>query len=334
MEHKLFIKRLTSQILSYSGIFSVLSKKSNDAIILMYHRITNKEKDNSDGIQPGMYVSPRSFRSHLKYLKKNYTVLPLSKLIDRHNNGLTLKGYCSITFDDGWLDNYSEAYPLLREYKLPATIFLATGYIGTNEMFWPEKLVYYLSQVNFISSTNTGSLLERLKIDLKSDAKYSGDVFEKAIIALKKWSPKDRQKLLSHLKNQCKNHPSVRLLMNWDEVIEMQKSGLIEFGAHTVNHVILDQVKLEEAEREISQSRSVIYEKLGIMPELFAYPNGNYTSEIKELLKKHGFKAAVITRKGKLGKNHDLYEIPRIGVHQDISSTIPLLQARIIISGF
>ena len=122
--------------------------------------------------------------------------------------------------------------------------------------------------------------------------------------------------------------------MNWDEAAEMGKSNLVEFGAHTVNHEILDQVSLERAEYEISSSCSEIEEHLGTRVNLFAYPNGNYNQAIKKIIRHEGLKAAVTTRKGLMTASSDIFEIPRIGIHEDVGSTIPLFLARILFNRF
>ena len=122
--------------------------------------------------------------------------------------------------------------------------------------------------------------------------------------------------------------------MNWDEIRGMQASGLIEFGAHTHSHVMLDQVSLAEAEQEIQLSRDEIERQLGVAPTLFAYPNGNYTPELEALLVRHGFKAAVTTRKDWLKMGVSLFRIPRIGMHEDVSNTIPLFLSRLLFKRF
>lgn len=114
----------------------------------------------------------------------------------------------------------------------------------------------------------------------------------------------------------------------------MKKSGLVNFGAHTANHVILDQVSLQEAEREIIQSRKELENQLSVRPELFAYPNGNYNRDLPVILLRNNFKGAVNTHKKWFGKEVPLFGIPRIGIHEDVSCTIPLFFARILLKRF
>ncbi|MCK4536462.1 MAG: polysaccharide deacetylase family protein, partial [Desulfuromonadales bacterium] len=157
---------------------------------------------------------------------------------------------------------------------------------------------------------------------------------DNAVLTLKGWSPHEREKVLEHLRSAGTTPPPGRLLMNWEEAREMQASGLITFGAHTVNHVILDQVPQRQAEEEIVRSLQELESRLGVRPELFAYPNGNVTGDLRAILKRNGFRGAVTTRKGLIGEGVSLFEIPRIGMHEDVSRTIPLFLARILLKRF
>jgi len=321
-------------IASFSHRFGVLKylrsrREHNSALILMYHRVLGVLSAGADFVQPGMYVSTETFRCHMRFLKEVFNVLPLAELVERIESDKCVSGCCAITFDDGWLDNYTHAFPVLQELQIPATIFLATNFIGTDRMFWPEELSYYLSQPEVMALAKINPLLQRIYTD-NITVKY----LDNAIQFMKTYSPVEREELLSHLRStNVSTHPK-RMLMNWDEAKHMQASGLINFDAHTANHAILDQISLDEAEEEIITSRNEIEQRLGRTPEFFAYPNGNYSDDLKALLKRNGFRGAVTTRKGWLDKDVGLFEIPRIGMHEDVSCTIPLFYARIVLERF
>lgn len=328
MNKNIYIKNAISHLLLHSGLFYILSSVNKSAPILMYHRILSPEYKEQTFVQPGMYVSTKSFRSHLLFLKKHYQILPLTELIQRAGKP-DIKRCCAITFDDGWLDNYTQAYPLLVLYRIPATIFLTTGFIGTYRLFWPEELASYMKLPESKSVFRQHHVFKRLFASEELDIKNSKVFIDSAIMALKGWAPQERTELIEQLRKITNISFRERSLMNWQEVKKMEESGLITFGAHTANHVMLDQVPLEEAEAEIVQSRNAIKDHLGFTPKFFAYPNGNYNFELKRLLRKHDFISAVTTKKGWFNKDCDFFEIPRIGIHEDISSTIPLFQARI-----
>lgn len=329
------VKNLSATLFHSVGILSGLGfyKRRNKAIVLMYHRMLRSPREEPVFVQPGMYVSTDTFRRQAAFLKEKFHVLPLAELVERIETGKSVGGCCAITFDDGWRDNFTHAFPVLQEFQLPATVFLATGFIGTNRLFWPEELAFYLQQSEVRSKPRQSQVVDRF-LSKVADDKNAEDFIENAILTLKSWSPGEREEVLEHLRLACPAVPRVRPLMNWEETKEMQSSALISFGAHTSNHVILDQVSQEQAEEEIACSQQEIENRLGVRAEFFAYPNGNFTSSLQAILKKHGFRGAVTTRKGWVGAGEPLFEIPRIGMHEDVSRTIPLFLARILLERF
>jgi hypothetical protein len=110
--------------------------------VLMYHRVLTKDELARYPVQPGMYVLDSVFAQQMSFVRSNFTVLSLQELLDLWQRGewSAHARYCVITFDDGWLDNYRHAYPVLKQLRMPATIFLPTDYVGRNEWFWPDQL--------------------------------------------------------------------------------------------------------------------------------------------------------------------------------------------------
>ncbi|MBA2883002.1 peptidoglycan/xylan/chitin deacetylase (PgdA/CDA1 family) [Desulfosalsimonas propionicica] len=301
--------------------------------MLMYHRVLDAPEQETVFVQPGMYVRTETFRRHIAFLKNSFSVLSLWEIVSRIREGKSVGRCCAITFDDGWRDSYTRAFPVLKEFGVPATIFLATGFIGTNRLFWPEEFAYYLRLPEIREAARQKSDVLDKTIQRLSGA-GEGRILDECISALKVLQAQEREELLAYLRTICQSPPPERLLLNWDEAGQMQESGLVSFGGHTADHVILDRVPKEKAEQEIMQSCRDIKEHLGVRPDLFAYPNGNYNPEIKALLEKHGIRGAVTTKKGWLTKQTDLLEIPRIGMHEDVVRTIPLFLGRIFLKGF
>jgi peptidoglycan/xylan/chitin deacetylase (PgdA/CDA1 family) len=122
--------------------------------------------------------------------------------------------------------------------------------------------------------------------------------------------------------------------MNWDEVLAMHQSGLVDFGSHTANHVILDQVSLDEARYEVVFSRRKIEAHLGVRIKLFAYPNGNFNSSLLEVVANNDFTGAVTTKSGWVAQDTNVLTLPRIGLHEDVCIDTARFYARLVLQRF
>ena len=334
---KALLKKIIASALYYSGglaLYRALFVR-NKAMVLMYHRILPSGERRMPPVQPGMYVTVETFRRQIQFLKTHFTVVSLGELVRRVAEGRNVHRCCVVTFDDGWLDNVEHGYPVLEQYSVPATIFLAAAYVGTKRWFWPEELSWCLAKLHN-GAVKIGDLplvlrkeLGRVGLGTPSSLEES---IEWAVRTLKKKPPEQRMEFIRQLKEECglRKHCN-RLLMNWHEVRELGKSGLIEFGSHTMNHVLLDQLQVTDAQGEIDISREVIERKSSRKCMFFAYPNGNYNERTLSLVGTEGFTAALTTKRGYVAPDSPLLQLPRIAVHEDVSSSRPLFLWRLVI---
>jgi len=177
---KLLIRRLGSELIFQSGLIRAFQAINKPAWrILMYHRVVDPNTL-SHPLSPGMYVRPETFRMQMLLLKSKYRVISLNELLnDLKNNSAPTTPTVVITFDDGWLDNYTFAFPILKELGLPATIFIATALIGTNNanavldslnsnpsercfLNWDEISEMKSSVVSFASHSHTHRNMDQL----------------------------------------------------------------------------------------------------------------------------------------------------------------------------
>jgi peptidoglycan/xylan/chitin deacetylase (PgdA/CDA1 family) len=228
----------------------------------------------------------------------------------------------AITFDDGYKDNYLNAYPILKKYNVTATIFLVTGYIGTGNLFWWDKVSYVIHNTT----------LERLELDsfgiypLKTTQQRSLAV-SVIIERLKGIQDGDKNSVIEELISisgvDIPSNLGKELILSWAEVREMAKNG-IDFGAHTVNHPILTRLPLEEARKEIIESKKCMEDELDRPVNAFSYPNGgptDFNEDIKKIIKDSGFFCAVTDAPPKLVvPGTDLYELGRIAPGWDLGT--------------
>jgi len=185
-------------------------------------------------------------------------------------------GAVAVTLDDGYLNNHEEAWPILENYGVPATIYLATGYIGTGRMMWSDRL-----EAAILGTKRTRLDIQvrnrRIVHDLSSETDRITAFLE--IKALCKASPNDFKDeiidvLTRYLDTSVAEEHPLYAFMAWDQVREMDASPLIDFGAHTVDHVSLARVPDDEMRNQINSSVEALERELGHRCRFFSYPEG------------------------------------------------------------
>lgn len=261
------------------------------------------------------FLDEASFRKQLRYINKHFEVLPLSEAIERLSGVKRHQPMAAITFDDGFQNIYDVAYPILKEFRIPATIFPATGFIDTNDTLWYCRINRALTVTNKSSISWDGCKYDLSSKKLKAKA---AAIIQDRIKRLK--HPQLLQKLqeiileLGDDSDFAINIGSPYRMLSHSAISEMVSSGLIEFGAHTHNHAILSLLTSEEQEYEIGKSINMIQELTGHTCELFAYPNGrkqDYDEESIRILRRLGIRACVTTESGKNNEGTPLSELLR-----------------------
>jgi len=310
---------------------------SNYFLVLMYHRIISLN-DVGKGIQAGMYVQAETFEDHIRFLKTSFSILSISELqsyTEKQSSISHDKPLCAITSDDGWHDFYTKAFPILKAHKVPATVFLPTDFIGTNDWFWTDRLGYLLfKRLNSNCSQNcnrgSGNAVVNKLVELKGSQESR---LEEAIEILKEYRDDEINEILSELSDRWNldQNPSGRSFLNWEEVREMAQSGLITFGSHTVTHKILTTLSDQEIHDELIKSRKRLIVEQVVDPSFipFCYPNGNYNDKIAAMAKDTGYDLAVTTKKGWNNLESGPFTLRRIGIHQDMTSSDAMFGCRI-----
>ncbi|MCB0103933.1 MAG: polysaccharide deacetylase family protein [Anaerolineales bacterium] len=267
----------------------------NSLTVINYHRINEPHHPSFDSFKPNVSATPSMFEEQMQYLQKQFQIISVSDLSLWLEKKKELPPYAAlITFDDGYLDNYTYAFPILRKYKFPAVIFLATGHIGTDEPFHWDLAAYSFShtekeRVFFPNEKNARTW------HTKAEALKVCHLWVEGIKLL---PDEEKQKWVEQLPTQLdvsipKNYFK-NLMCNWDQVREMNQNG-INFGGHTINHPILSRISLEMAQTQIKGSKDRIEEELNTPVLSFAYPNGmkaDINKNIEAITKQAGYKVA------------------------------------------
>ena len=323
---KHLVRHLAANAYSYSpGYLQALRGR---VAILTYHRVVRHEDLPRQYIQPGMYVTTETFEKHAKLLQDQFDVISFPALLRMWDEQTwdARRRYCVITFDDGWLDNYTQAFPILKCHGIPASIFLPTAFVGTNDWFWPEKAAWVYRQYAAKSESKKQQSLAALEREDLRTGKISRGLLEGGIDALiegcKAFELEQIERLVSRWLDMLDVRlPVERQVINWDEARVMSAAG-ITFGSHSVNHAILTKLKPQEVWQEIKDSwKALTQHQVNSVP-VFCYPNGDWSTDIGQAVKAAGYRAAITTEFGYEGPApaHQ-FGLKRINVHDRISST-------------
>lgn len=287
--------------------------------VFMFHRVLPQSEECYDA---GMATSKEAFGEMLDWLTENFHVVPLDELVRRRGEPLDRKRpACAITFDDGWVDNFLHAFPLLRARSLPAAIFLPLEFIGTKRRFWQERLWLYTRQLE--PNAYRQAAIEKaarhfpwFPITPRTLAAEGG--LKRFLMTRPTEEAGEFVEYLAESARLSAEMPD-RAFLNWNEVLTMRDSE-ISFGSHTLNHVLLTHMQPERAESEIRKSRRELQERLGVEISCFSYPWGAANSFTRGVVKEAGYKYAVGTLPGLIRDNADLCLLPRIASNSILRS--------------
>ncbi len=308
---KLLLRRSIKSVAALAQIFRAPSQ--NAVTILGYHRVVaDIEKAEQNSIY-GLVVSKETFREHCRILKRNFDVIGLEEAAEfLESETFSYLPKAVITFDDGYLDNYEEAFPILREFDLPATIFLPTQFIGKNETlshdkaFWLAKTV--LEQNIEIEKIFLKAGLSAEKAHISANASDVLDLTDKIVYL----PVEQRDIIISELEKmlEIRDYPGEYRLLNWEMVREMNQNG-ISFGDHTATHPVLPLEDEKLFAIEIFESKQLLEKELGNTVFSFAYPNGKYNESVRQQIIKAGYKVAVTTDKRPNKSGEDQFVLGR-----------------------
>jgi len=305
----------------FSGLNYLVSfLRRRRPLILMYHSVNHR---GCPYVYPDNIVNVENFKRQMHYLSRKKRIISLSELVEYIESDIEFPpNVVVITFDDGYYDFYSKAYPILKNYKIPCTLFPITRLLTTGEAKWEDALAYLINITGAKSLTIRIEGVDR-EYNLFSQRWKLGCIRELNFLLLK-MSDAERCNILSEIEHQLNlsSKAPERIMLSWKEILELQRDGIVSFGPHTHSHCNLAEVSPEMAELEISKSKEEMERFLGKQCILFSYPfgkKGNFNKEIKEMLRAKGFLSAVTTIPGRVSKKSDLFELKRIAAIDDAS---------------
>ena len=285
-------------------------------LILTYHRFS-REKDQAK-------VSVCEFESHLEYLKKHNRVLPLTETIDHLREGKTLPPNTTvITIDDGYADAFDLAFPLLKKFGFPATVYAITDFIDEKIWLWTDLMRYVLLNTKNDSIKIQFSPTDTITTDL-TDAANRLETATRINERLKKLPNEQKNSKIKEVANELQVKipelpPADFAAMNWDQVREMDAVN-VRIESHTVTHPILTNVGQADLDFEMQTSKKRLEGILDRQVEHFCYPNGSLNKNVQKAAENAGYKSAVTTAYGFNDASTDPFLMNRIDAHSTIEN--------------
>ncbi len=294
--------------LRYSGILggkamALRLGKSSKLRILAYHRVLDLVPDDFPYDRDVISCNSGEFRREMEFVARNFDVITFKDIAEY--GAEYYRRPLIITFDDGYIDNYDNVFPILNEVGIPAVFFVTTDYIDGDSIPWWDEICFY-----------------------GGEEQYS-------LHKIKSASDEERLRMLEELRSMDHYPQNDKLMMNWSDVCELADAGM-EIGSHTVSHPILRNIQdIKKVKFEIAESKRMIEKNIGREIISFSYPVGRKSSadnDIVEIVRNAGYKYAVIYEHGINDKcGQDNYRLRRIKT--EVGNDFARFRAKVLFPG-
>lgn len=287
-------------------------------LVLTYHRIGNPDDDLFD---PGVFsATGDQLNEHISSLKKSHvslvTLQEAQAFVDGTLREKTPRCRVLITFDDGYLDNYEVAFPILSSHGVQGVFFLVTSMMGSCFVPWWDHIAFLMK------TARQRRFFLRYPAELVVDLVENGisKSLEDVLSLYKRPENADPERFILELKEKSKGEDlpvTLQRFVGWDEAREMIAGGMA-IGSHTHSHHVLSQLGPEQQRQELTRSRELLTEKLGVNVDAVAYPVGGtacFSEQTQSLAKKSGYSIAFSFYGGiNLPGQTASYDVKRVGV--------------------
>lgn len=322
-------KHQLAQLATAVGLTALLERlpRRPSLLILNYHRIGDAADTPFDS---GVFsCTAPELEQQVVSLQRHFRIVSFPEALDLLDRRSPLREpSVLLSFDDGYLDNYQLAFPLLARLGVPAAFFLPTAFIGTGEVPWWDAIASIIKRTPHLAISPR--FAPNRTFDL-SPSQREAAVWQ--LLELYKHSSiTDGERFLVELEEACDvprpSQSATPLFLSWTEAREMQAAGM-SFGSHSHTHRILSKLPLNEQREELRLSRELLEHELGRTVDTFAYPVGDrrsFNAHTLRALSETGYRHAFSFVSGiNRPPAVDPYQLRRTGV---FSGSLPLFRLK------
>lgn len=280
-------------------------------VILCYHRV------GSGGVPLYSGLDPEVFEAQMEFLRKRYRLVSLETLAKELAHPGPPEQSVAITFDDGYRDVYTYAFPVLQRLRIPATIYLTAGLIGTNSVAWYDRIFLALG---IAAGEKLDLMLDRPRRFLLSSPAARLRAAEE-IISYLRTLPNDKcEQFCAELAAliPLPAEDMANRMLTWDQIKTMQQDG-VSFGSHTLSHPAISKLSPAALDHELRASKLVLEERLGVEVQDFAYPFGKPADyeNTPGVVERCGYRTATTTNWGINTPGVNLHELRRVSIGEE-----------------
>ena len=281
--------------------------------VFSFHRISQEV----DELWQPLY--PERFKRILEYIVTNYKVVNLDQFLlsDRHEPAD--RPYAGITFDDGYKDILTHAYPMIQEYNLPFNIFVVTNCVDTGIPPWTFVLDYMFVHTSVMENKVRDLLPPKFQTPVWNSVKDRIEFARKLKPFLKNSANDFREKVVKAY-TECFRDVVMPpdLLLNWDELVYIKERG-VNISSHSHTHPLLGKMEQESAiVAEFQTSYDILTRRMGQAPISISYPVGSVDERVKRIAREVGYKVGFAVNQEEYNSDkQDIFEIPRIELYNE-----------------
>jgi peptidoglycan/xylan/chitin deacetylase (PgdA/CDA1 family) len=303
-----------------------IAQRSSSLVVLNYHRIGDARQTPYDS---GIFsCTTEELNWQIEWLKRGFSIVTLDQALEIvHGRSTPAQNCALLTFDDGYLDNYQQAFGVLRKQQVSGTFFLPTAFVGTRMLPWWDQVAFIVKSSN--KKQVYLSFPKPLALDITESHRLRS--IRQILLLFKKVKATDTELFLDELAKACESKRVTddmeRCFLNWDEAREMKRAGM-DFGSHTHTHTILSKLSYEEQVEEMETSKAVLERELGISTGVLAYPVGTpdtFSADSIKALGNTGYHTAFSFYSGVNRPGHiQPFDVLRANIHHESKASFRL----------
>jgi len=289
---------------------NLLCDRGPKLLVLTYHRVLAEPGKNP----LKTIVSQKTFLKHIDFFARKFQIIRIDEALENLSSSPDTGTRAILTFDDGYIDNYESVFPILKKKGLPAAFFVSSGYIGSGRPLWDWEIIMKLIYNPDIDEVKTEDEVLTLRKG-ESRTLFAIRVARK----LRSCELDALEQILGSLNS--KYMFDFDRCMGWEELRRIRDAGM-EVGSHGISHRSLSRIPIEQAKREILESKRELTDRLGRECRYFSFPFGSpydYNDELIDFVRASGYRACLINVHGYNRPASGLFSLKRIIMDEDTS---------------